>query len=1103
MALLVGVLVVVGGIPLASVSASAAQTVVVDDDRAQCDAGYSSIQTAVTEAPSGATVEVCAGTYEERVDVDPGDNATKLVANGTVVLNGTSRKEYGFEITKAGVTVRGFTVRNYTTAGVKIAAAENSRVVDTTVEDSSTGVLVDATNVTVDNVTVTGQTTTGVSLNYADDTVVADSTVVSASTGIRLAGSSQNTLRNNTIRDTGGNGIVLRSDTRGEGAWSRQNTLVDNDVSNSGTHGVYLTNAAPGTRLRDNSIDDSVEDGVRVKAANVSLSNNSITSNGGDGIEADSSVNVTIRGNAITNNEVDLDTAPDSTIRDNYVRGDLVVDESNRTTIRGNTLVGNSLKVTGPSSNVSVLNNTVRDNDAAVAIEVHGSYATIRDNVVNESWGDGIFIDAGAHAVVENNVVKRVGSKGIETRGGYDLEIVDNRIVRPGADGSGPGIELDTSNATVRGNVIRNGSDHGIEVDPEVSNVTIAANELVGLDGRSIYVPNGRNATIRANTIRDSAWGIFVYEDASYAPPRNVTVEGNTITNVSNDAVVVGDTAALIIRNNTVSETNDAIVVEDAPTPGPTVRDNAVSAFSDGIALTNVTGFTLANNTLNSGRAAGISLTRTTGGTVRRNAITNASEGVRLDGTTGSGVLRLTGNHIEDSRSRGISITDGLNHRVNVSANVVVDTDGERNETGGIVLNGTSASSIDKVTITRNVLANNSEYGVYNDEFEEPVSAPANYWGAPRPSSTDTTVKVGDSWQSVTAPFEDPMTGLPANGEGDRVSPGPTTSNRNASNVHFDPPYELYGTLSVSNTTVRTNATVTVEATLTNPAAARYDVTVPLYVNGTRANATSVTLEGGESRSVRFDTSFDAPGNYSVTIGSLSPTRVDVTAPEPTGGGDADGGSSVSSVSLPDGKSTSIDGTRATISLGGQGPIQAARVEFGQETDGRVSVDTVADPPAATPSVPGEYVSGVDVTVPDEVASEPATIQLTLSRGEMPSGVDPTRLRIQHYASETNDWTALETSVVESSTQRVVLSARVQEFSLFAITVQSTTTTATTTEAPPSTPAATTATSTTATTTPAETAASPTTTTGSGPGFEVDSAVVGLLVAGLLARVWT
>ncbi len=77
-------------------------------------AAYAKIGDAVSAAPAGAMVVVCAGTYTEDVAVT---KSLSLVAEGAVTIDATGL-DNGIKITASQVTVSGFTVENATGEGI-------------------------------------------------------------------------------------------------------------------------------------------------------------------------------------------------------------------------------------------------------------------------------------------------------------------------------------------------------------------------------------------------------------------------------------------------------------------------------------------------------------------------------------------------------------------------------------------------------------------------------------------------------------------------------------------------------------------------------------------------------------------------------------------------------------------------------------------------------------------------------------------------------------------------------------------------------------------------------------------------------------------------
>lgn len=83
-----------------------------------------------------------------------------------------------------------------------------------------------------------------------------------------------------------------------------------------------------------------------------------------------------------------------------------------------------------------------------------------------------------------------------------------------------------------------------------------------------------------------------------------------------------------------------------------------------------------------------------------------------------------------------------------------------------------------------NVICNNQEYGIFNEDrpahddfpaFEDIVGATDNYWGAANGPS---------SFGTPESPYTDPITGEPADGDGDAIT---ESLERGVANVHFDP----------------------------------------------------------------------------------------------------------------------------------------------------------------------------------------------------------------------------------------------------------------------------------------------------------------------------
>lgn len=246
-------------------------TLVVDDDGAgtasNCNAEtatYKTIQAAVNAAPSGATVKVCPGTYNESVLVDHTlailgaqagvDARTRNVPlSSESVVNGTP----GFVIAANGVTVDGFTVTGSNASGVDLTPDHSGyRILNNIVRDNSFGI-------------------------YANSN-----------------GNSQSTISQNSIHDNNGFSECQRCDAapseKGVGIFEDQGTrnivIQTNFIGNEDVAGILLF-FVPGAPPKQG-------------AFGVTIQTNAISNTGVNFIALFDATNTTISGNTLSNSSV-------------------------------------------------------------------------------------------------------------------------------------------------------------------------------------------------------------------------------------------------------------------------------------------------------------------------------------------------------------------------------------------------------------------------------------------------------------------------------------------------------------------------------------------------------------------------------------------------------------------------------------------------------------------------------------------------------------------------------------------------------------------------------------------------------------------------------
>jgi parallel beta-helix repeat protein len=215
------------------------QLLTVDDDGADCPGALRTIQAAVAQAPSGATIQVCPGIYFKSVAiVGPEKNALKLIALGganDVILQGDYTERDGFHLEKvSNVAIRGFTVRDF---GNK----------PTTATEWGAGnqiYLEDAHYNTIENNRLINGDMMGIMLvNSSNNTVqhnlafVDNSNLANCGIHVQGANSANNVFRQNMAFGNKFAGIMIRGAGPG-------NVVMDNTIVSNGRFGIDVQNTS-------------------------------------------------------------------------------------------------------------------------------------------------------------------------------------------------------------------------------------------------------------------------------------------------------------------------------------------------------------------------------------------------------------------------------------------------------------------------------------------------------------------------------------------------------------------------------------------------------------------------------------------------------------------------------------------------------------------------------------------------------------------------------------------------------------------------------------------------------------------------------------------
>lgn len=222
-----------------------AQSILVDDDGAQCpDADFNTIQAAVAAADPGAKIEVCEGTYTGTVTITKDD--IELRAKGPrekVILEGVDLTGNGFYLDGvSGVLVEGFTVVNFREK-IRLVGADN--------------------NIIRGNATIGPGGHDGIRLDRSNGNLIEDNISIENGSGNGcgidlLAGSSDNIVRHNLSLLNEKAGIRLKGAGTG-------NIVTDNEAY---VNGFGIQNeATDGTVIEDNQALGNARAGIQVKTS--------------------------------------------------------------------------------------------------------------------------------------------------------------------------------------------------------------------------------------------------------------------------------------------------------------------------------------------------------------------------------------------------------------------------------------------------------------------------------------------------------------------------------------------------------------------------------------------------------------------------------------------------------------------------------------------------------------------------------------------------------------------------------------------------------------------------------------------------------------------
>ncbi|WP_254831445.1 PGF-pre-PGF domain-containing protein [Haloglomus salinum] len=215
-----------------------------------------------------------------------------------------------------------------------------------------------------------------------------------------------------------------------------------------------------------------------------------------------------------------------------------------------------------------------------------------------------------------------------------------------------------------------------------------------------------------------------------------------------------------------------------------------------------------------------------------------------------------------------------------------------------------------------------------------------------------------------------------------------------------------------------TTVTVTVRNNRSN--AALLEQKIAVRVRGDRRATRTISLAAGETRTLEIPLTFTEAGRFPVRVNGQSAGLVTVLPQD-----------------VEDRSSSRVfDQNSRKPGVQVRFPRTSVReITFPEAAEGRANVDQLNRVPRGTPQPPGLSVRTLDITVPEQLRDQGATIQFEVERSQLADlGADAETIRM--YRFNDGEWQPLDTTLVRESSGTLIYESETPGFSLFAVTGQ-------------------------------------------------------------------
>ena len=346
------------------------------------------------------------------------------------------------------------------------------------------------------------------------------------------------------------------------------------------TEAVLIDDGTIDITVQNSLITGNNNSGIRIKGGSLhTIEYNTISSNGSDGIQIESTVN-TVQGNIIhSNTGVGVSVTADS--------NDLIQ----------NTLYGNSHGIEVTSADNLINNNVVYQNSQQ-GIYIHHSSGqnTVSNNKSYSNTGNGLLFASNGTSIISDNEAYLNALNGIALSSGSNTSssnIVHDNIL--------DGFYIAGDSNTLSNNQV---------YDNDVNGINAISTSGTIIQGGSIYL-NSAVGVLLDTCVNCEISNALIYTNLSHGSrldnSSSTTLSGNTINNNSGTGVELSNSSGIIVDHNLIYK-QGSIGIELTGSTGSSVTSNTIAQNgNDGIRLLNSsTDNTITNNILSDNSLYGL-----------------------------------------------------------------------------------------------------------------------------------------------------------------------------------------------------------------------------------------------------------------------------------------------------------------------------------------------------------------------------------------------------------------------------------------------------------------------------------------------------------------